>query len=96
MPSSLPRLLAAVVLAGLRPACAQWYSVENITAIGGPYTSGTAINNSGDVVGSARFSNFGHGFEFSGGTALVDLSILQTGLVSQATAINDSGLVGGN
>jgi probable HAF family extracellular repeat protein len=66
------------------------------TLPGGSFSSASAINNNGQVVGgSTTTSGQEHAFLFSNGT-MYDLGVLPGGTSSDATGINDSGQIVGN
>jgi probable HAF family extracellular repeat protein len=66
--------------------------------LGGQFSLANAINNSSQVVG---YSSFGaatnsHGFISAAAGGMTDLGTLPTGMDSDATAINDVGMIVGN
>jgi probable HAF family extracellular repeat protein len=96
IPSLTIGLLSLPLLAFANMHPGYWtYTVTDLGDFGGSGCEPYAINNSGQVVGRCRFpSNLWHAFLYSNGT-LTDLNTLPGLNVSEATAINDSGVVVG-
>src|SRR5262249_30943758 len=68
-------------------------TVTDLGTLGGPTSTATAINNSGQVAGSADLANgLTHAFLFTAGK-MTDLGGLPGYNFTTATAINDSGQV---
>lgn len=79
-------------------AVAQTYNVTDLgTFPGGTVSQGDALNDCGQVVGYARFSNFNaHGFSWKENTGLQDLgAIPPTSNFSVAQSVNKAGIVAG-
>jgi probable HAF family extracellular repeat protein len=85
---------AAALATMALPAKAQWYSVTDLSSVGGVTLNPTAINNSGTVVGFGNFGGFIHGFSYHNGV-VTDLGLLPNASSSQASAINGSGIIAG-
>lgn len=65
-------------------------------ALGGSVAFGFALNNAGTVVGSAYLAGntITHAYKYSGGT-MTDIGVLNPGDISEAHAINSSGMIVG-
>ncbi|KQW00644.1 HAF repeat-containing protein [Rhizobacter sp. Root1221] len=73
-------------------------SVQSLGDLGGDYSWAHGINNAGDVVGNARTADgLSHAFLYTDASGMVDLDTRGLGhpAFSNATAINDHGLIGG-
>lgn len=91
-----PILLAIAVAAFPLSAAATFIVTDLGTLLGGTFSEGHSINDSGQVVGSSSTSSgASHAFLYSGGDTLKDLGTLGTGTTSNALAINNSGQVAG-
>jgi probable HAF family extracellular repeat protein len=91
----MPRVSLRFLFVGLcclsaAPASAQQYRTVDLGTFGGSYSSATAINASGHVVGTARIPDdfAGHPFLWDG-TVMHDLGVLAGYVDCTATAIND-------
>lgn len=91
---TLPAALATLALLTSRPASAQGYTVQDLGTLGGTNSFATAVNATGQVVGTAQTSSGeSHAFFWNRGQ-LIDLGTLG-GKESTATGVNDFGLVAG-
>lgn len=89
---ALSAVLAVAALA--TPLLARADARYTITAVAGPDSVASGLNNLGQVVGTMSTGAAYHAFLFSGGT-LTDIGTLG-GQYSNAAAINDQGIVVGN
>ena len=92
---SISLLTAGVLLASASPASASGYKFTDLGTLGGDYSSASAINDSGQVVGSAYFGGPGYHATLWNGTTRTDLGTLG-GDWSEAIAINNADQVAGS
>jgi probable HAF family extracellular repeat protein len=89
-------LLVLLTLVVVRPLAAQVHSITDLGTLGGETSEASAINGSGQVVGSSMTaSGATHGFLYSDGV-MTSLGTLRGGTSSHATGINDLGQVVGS
>ena len=97
----LNRVVWCLVLLFAASACfAQMYTLTDLGTLGGSFSNGLALNNSGDVVGESTLSNgYLHAFLYRTGKMTdLGLPILECseGGSSIASGINDSGQIVGS
>jgi probable HAF family extracellular repeat protein len=70
----------------------------DLGTLGGEFSLANAINNSSQVVGYSSFDTTtnSHGFIWTAAGGMIDLGTLPTGINSDASAINDVGMIVGN